>query len=398
MNTKVNILYVFHVSSIGGGSFCLLNMVKKLDRQLFNPIVLLKEDGPLRLELEKLGATVYFEKSISIVPYNNSIFKIDSLKQIFSILVSLGKVKCWIAKTNAEIVHINTMMMYPYLLPVNKLGKKAVIHIREHWPENEHRFQLRCAQKVIQRFADRIIAINKTSAVLIGLTDKTQVIYDWIDFENRDKKADFIKLFGKDVDKLKIFLFLGGTIWLKGALEVVEVFSSKIASKDARLLLVGCDTKELDFVGIRGFVKKIMGFFHYYTYTHKVKLLAQKDDRIFFIPSTYHVKSLIEQSFCIVSFFTVPHANLPIAESTWLGKPSISAHSPEAVEYGSKSKAALLFEMYSKEDFEAKILYALNNEELINKYAFDGKSQIQDKFDPERNSKLLNDIYRNFLI
>jgi glycosyltransferase involved in cell wall biosynthesis len=398
MSSKVNILYIFHVSSIGGGSFCLLNMVKRLDKQLFCPIVLLKEDGPLRSELEKLGATVYFEKTISIVPYNSSIFKIESLKQFISILFSIGKVKNWILKTNAEIVHINTMMMYPYLLPVNKLGKKSVIHIREHWPENEHRFQLRCAQKTIQRYANKIIAINKTSAKIIGLTDKTQVIYDWIDFENRDKKVDFTKLFGRDVDKFKIFLFLGGTIWLKGALEVVEVFSSKIASKDARLLLVGCDTKELDFVGIRGFLKKILGFFNYHTYTHKVKLLAQKDDRIIFISSTYHVKSLIEQSFCLVSFFTIPHANLPIAESTWLGKPSISAHTPEAIEYGSKSKAALFFEMYNKDDFKVKILYALNNVELINKYALDGKSNVQEKFDPKTNSDLLNNIYSNLLI
>lgn len=398
MSSKVNILYIFHVSSIGGGSFCLLNMVRKLDRQLFNPIVLLKEDGPLRLELEKIGATVYFEKAISIVPYNRSIYKIDSLRLFFSILLSIHKVKNWIQKTNADIVHINTMMMYPYLFSVYILGKKSVIHIREHWPVNEHRFQFKLAQKVICRLSDRIIAINNTSANLIGLTDKTQVIYDWIDFENRDQKVDFVELFGKNVDKLKIFLFLGGTIWLKGALEVVDVFSSKILSKDARLLVVGSDTKDLDFVGIRGFGKKILGSLNYHTYTHKVKLLSQKDDRIIFIPSTYQVKSLIEQSFCVVSFFTIPHANLPIAESTWLGKPSISAYTPEAVEYAANCPAALLFEMCNKEDFEAKMIYALDNSKLINNQALDGKREIREMFDPIRNSELLNQLYKNLQI
>lgn len=391
---KKNILYIFHVSSIGGGSFCLLNMVKMLDRELFNPIILLKKDGPLRFELEKLGATVYFEKTLSIVPYNCSIFKIGSLKQFFCVLLSINRVKYWIQKTNADIVHINTMMMYPYLLSANKLGKKVVIHIREHWPKDEHRFQLKLAQRVIRKYAVKIIAINETSANLIGLSDKTEIIYDWIDFENRDEKMNFVELFGSCVDELDIFLFLGGTIWLKGALEVVDVFSSKILSKNARLLVVGCDTKELEFVGIRGFLKKILGYFNYHTYTNRVKLLAQQDDRIIFIPSTYHVKSIIEQSFCVLSFFTIPHANLPIAESTWLGKPSISAFTPEAVEYGANSKGVLLFEMNKKSDFEAQIVYALNNKVLLTKLALEGSVAIKKKFDPNRNSEMLNKTYK----
>ena len=98
MKSKSNILYIFHVSSIGGGSFCLLNMIKKLDRNSYNPIVLLKNDGPLCTELEKLGVKVILEKSISTVPYNKSVFTILSIKQIFLILKSLKRVKYWIKK------------------------------------------------------------------------------------------------------------------------------------------------------------------------------------------------------------------------------------------------------------------------------------------------------------
>ena len=67
MLAKIKILYIFHVSVIGGGSFCLLNIIKQLDKNTYTPIVLLKSDGPLAVELKKIGATVYFEKSISTV-------------------------------------------------------------------------------------------------------------------------------------------------------------------------------------------------------------------------------------------------------------------------------------------------------------------------------------------
>ncbi len=38
------ILYVHHVSSVGGASFCLLNIIKGLDRQKYAPSVLLKRE------------------------------------------------------------------------------------------------------------------------------------------------------------------------------------------------------------------------------------------------------------------------------------------------------------------------------------------------------------------
>lgn len=398
MKSRVNILYIYHVSSIGGGSFCLLNIIKKLDKELYNPIILLKENGPLCVELEKLGANVFFEKTISIVPYNRSLLELNSIKTICSILISLKKVRYWIKKLDVDIVHINTMMMYPYLYIAHGLRKKVVIHIREHWPQNEHRGQLKFAQKTIKKYSDKIIAINEFSSRLIGDIDKTQVIYDWIDFENRDEKIDFVKLFGEDFKSLKIFLFLGGTMQIKGALEVVDVFFNQILSPNARLLLVGCENKEVEYNGFKGSIKKVLGKFNYNTYSNKVKLLAQKDNRIVFIPTTYQVKSLIEQSFCVVSFFTIPHANLAIAESTWLGKLSIAADTHEAKEYTADGKAALLFEINNKEGLKTEILFALEHEGFNIANQIIGKSIIRDKFDPVRNAKLLNKLYEDMLL
>ncbi|HZL09026.1 MAG TPA: glycosyltransferase family 4 protein [Prolixibacteraceae bacterium] len=397
MNHRKNILYIFHVSNIGGGSYCLLNMVKKLDREFFNPIILLKNEGPLCDELKKLGAIVIIENSISTVPYNKSIFNILSIKQIYLILISLKKVKYWIKKTDADIIHINTMMMYPYAIHAHTLGRKVVVHVREHWPKGKHQIQFKIAKKLIQLYSDKIIAINATSAEMIGILPKTQVIYDWIDFENRDESIDLRKIFGDDFKNLKIFLFLGGIHNIKGSLEIFEVIYNDISYKDIRLLVVGCQNKLIIYKRLRRIKKLILRFFNYYSYLEKAKSIAQKEERIVFIPSTYQVKSLIEQSFCVVSFFTIPHANLPLAEAIWLGKPSIAANTPEANEYSDGGKAALLFTMKDKDDFKNKILFALENEALINENAINGMSNIQEKFDPIRNSELLNKIYKKLV-
>ena len=41
---------------------------------------------------------------------------------------------------------------------------------------------------------DKIIAINKTSAAILNFPNKTEIIYDYIDFSNRSETTDFKKL------------------------------------------------------------------------------------------------------------------------------------------------------------------------------------------------------------
>lgn len=51
---KIKILYVHQISSIGGASFCLLSILKSLNRDEYEPVVLLKCNGPLVDELKNL--------------------------------------------------------------------------------------------------------------------------------------------------------------------------------------------------------------------------------------------------------------------------------------------------------------------------------------------------------
>ena len=101
-----NILYIFHISEIGGGSFCLLNIIKSLDRKKFNPIVLLSNPGPLSFELNKISVKVFFDKDVRAMPYNQSFFKLGSVSQLFSILRFQFKIGYWLRKSKADIVHL----------------------------------------------------------------------------------------------------------------------------------------------------------------------------------------------------------------------------------------------------------------------------------------------------
>ena len=146
------ILYIYHTSSIGGGSYCLLNILKSIDRSCIRPIVLLKEDGPLVEEIKALNILVYFLPTLSTVPYNVSTFTFGNIKNAIRLISSIRKYKTILKEANPDIVYVNTMMLYPYLHPAKKLGLKTIIHIREHWPAGEHRWQRNRALMHIDKF------------------------------------------------------------------------------------------------------------------------------------------------------------------------------------------------------------------------------------------------------
>ncbi len=391
------ILYIFHVSEIGGGSLCLLNMIKELDKTKFTPIVLLKNEGSLSVLLSNLGVSVFIENSLSTIPYNQSVFRLSSVKQYYSVIRSLKIYKKWLLKINPDIVHINTMMMYPYAKHAQDLNKKVIIHMREHWPINEHQTQFRVARYFINKYANRIIAINNTSATFLNFPEKTEIVYDWIDLNGRDGKVNLKDDYGIDVNKDKVFLFLGGTQLIKGAYEVLSVFSKNTIENKAKLLVLGVDNIAYDKNGIKAFVKKVLRTVRLPVRADKLKGILQNNKNIIQLPKVNDVFSLYQQVYCTVAFPTIPHAILPIVESIWNGTPVISVDTQEGREYSFNGISADLVPINDIEALEKSVLYAINNVEELKKTTEKGIKFIQKTFDKERNSAKLNGIYVDLL-
>ena len=72
------ILFVFHVSSVGGGSYCLYNLLKAIDRTVFEPVVLLPGSGSLCDEISKLDIRIEYMPGMSTYPYSTSLLSYRS--------------------------------------------------------------------------------------------------------------------------------------------------------------------------------------------------------------------------------------------------------------------------------------------------------------------------------
>lgn len=386
------ILFVHHVSVVGGASYCLLSIIKELDRGKYYPIVLLRNDGPLVKELQKIDVEVLFCPSLWFYPYNKPLYNLKNLFTIFNLYLSVKGFEQIVNNCTPDIVYFNNALLFPYLRVTKKKNIKSLVHIREHWPENQHQKQFRYIQKEINEKADRIVAINDFSANMICTEkNKISVVYDWIDMDSRYEPLPFNKIFGEDTSKLKVFIYTGGMQRIKGAYEVLKAFSDKISDRDSRLLVLGF-TKDFSNNGLKDIIKRILYRLGRPTYDILVKSIAQRDSRIVCIPSIYNIKDLFDQAYCMLSFFTIPHANLAMAEAIIEGLPVIAAKTDESLEYSLNGKLALLFEMNSMEAFENTISDLDSQYPRLKRTLANYTETLKEKFNRVRNIQRLMSV------
>lgn len=375
------ILYVYHASNIGGGSYAMLNVIKALDRSIYRPIVLLKKDGPLVDELKSMSVEVHFIPTINTVPYNRSIFTLHNIKRIVNIIRSFDKFASLLKKINPDIVYLNTMMLHPYLKVVKKCGIKSIIHIREHWPKGEHTAQRNYAIKNIRKYADKIIAINTFSASMVAdTTHHPTIVYDWINMDARFKEIPYDTIFNEDCSNKKVYLCTGGFDANKGTLEIIQSFTEIIKNKDARLLVLGNKPTQKATL-----------------YSQQVIKAIEQDSRVKLLPNTYFVTHIYQQAYCMLSYFTIPHANLALAESIILQTPVIAARNEESIEYSHNGELAILFEANNIEDFKNELQQFNNKHTSLKKHLSEKSHNIKQLFDPERNIVALNSVYRQLM-
>lgn len=378
------------VSTIGGASYCMLSLVNAIDRSKYQPVVLLRGDGPLAEEFRKRDVEVAFLQGMPTVPYNKSLLRLKTVSTYLRTEYKQKEFLNILQQLRIDIVYLNNMMLYPYLKTAKENGYKTIIHIREHWPKDEHQLQMERARKYVAIYADWIIAINKYSASLFPeCAEKITIIYDWIDFSNRDEPRPFCQIFGSEAESLKVILFTGGMARIKGTLEIVRLFHEKINGSEYRLLMIGSGL-DYRFEGISGIIKKFIMLFGWKPYGYRVTEIMKRDKRIVAIPATYSIADLFKQAYCTVSFFTIPHANLALAEAIELGTVAIAPLTEEALEYSDNGQGALLYEINNEEDLLEKFNYLEDNYDYIKERIKLHSDNVKTMFSTEDNSKKLH--------
>lgn len=218
---KYNILYTTSSGyMMGGGQWSLYYLIKRLNRDIFHPIVICPEDGELAEKMKSVGAEVI-------------IFKIGRIRHlnlsVISKLISIMKTQ------KVHLVHTDSSTETFYAGISAKInGIPLIWHIRV----SEQEWFL---DRILSLFSTKIILVAKALSSRfkwLNKTNKLTVIYNGVDIEEFDKfplSTSIKKEYGIDEDVVTLGCI--GRIEEKKAQECL-IFAMRHVHK-ARLLLIG---------------------------------------------------------------------------------------------------------------------------------------------------------------
>ena len=156
---------------------------------------------------------------------------------------------------------------------------------------------------------------------------------------------------------------------------------------------------QMQWDGFRGSIKKMLSKIGFKTYVERVVEICNNDKRIICIPAAYNITDLMESVDGYVSCFTIPHANLALAESIILGVSPIAACTEESLEYSGNGKWAYLYEFGNYDSFCSTWTRFDLGEYVDDLDLSEGSLAIKKKFNPKINAEAFNlvlkDLSRN---
>jgi glycosyltransferase involved in cell wall biosynthesis len=381
-----NILFLSRTSILGGAQKTLLEIMKRLDKRIFNPILILPDKNgifyteALKHDLEIRLVRMPFLQ-VTYNPFKLFIFMI----KIFQINIMFFSL---IKKLDIEMVICNLFQESLYIgFASRMLRRKMIIYIKGIL---DKKWKKIVRSNVCDLFAYKIIAVSQKAgedvAKYLKNTDKVMVIHEGIE-------KDFINVkFNKEIflnnyPKLKfknndfIILNIGNISELKGQHLLLESATAKpLESTNIKFIFLG----EVWF-------KKDLKYKNYL-----LNFIEQNNlsDRVFFMGYQNNVKDFMLFSDLLVHCPTLDDCfPMVILESLSLGKLVVATSVggiPEMIEDGVNGFLCKV----DKEDLADKILYVYNNQNKLEHIKENAIKTVKEKFTLEKQLKKTEEVYR----
>jgi glycosyltransferase involved in cell wall biosynthesis len=134
-HSRLRVLFLGHTAALGGGEIALLNLVRRLDRQKVEPVVLLGADGPLADRLSPHAETHVLPLASKISGARKDSLGIKSLlrvREIFELMVYIRRLVQFILANDIDLVHTNSLKADIMGGLAGRLSSRPVVwHIRD---------------------------------------------------------------------------------------------------------------------------------------------------------------------------------------------------------------------------------------------------------------------------
>ena len=371
MNNKIKILFISHSSAMVGAERSLLLLLKNIDRDCFDPIVVLPTSGPLKREIEYLNIKTYEVKSPWWVSGGgrNVIRAILRLGyNIIQEVVALIRLYKIIKREKIDVIYTNTIVNFSGAIISCITQKPHIWHIREILPGNPdlHFFlPYRILFKFISRFSNVVVTNSCATAdqfQSIIPNEKIRVIYNAVDLDefknipslpdiNGVKTTDYVVAVIGSLQKRKA---------QDDAIKAIKIAKETIPN--IKLLIVGEGNKKFkDYLKHLAFKLDV---------SDNVIFTGYRDD----VPAILHHCNLL-----LVPSWNEPFGRVVI-EAMAAGIPVIGADSGGVKEIIEDGFNGYLVPPKDPIKIAEKIIYLFHHPKLAKKMGNEGRKIVKEKF------------------
>jgi len=403
MKNKKRILYIEanQDGTIGGSHYCLLEIVKTINKNKFEPLVLFFQNNILVPEFKKYCKLIIIDKPNVLILKNSypEIYDYCCKSYVLKILLTVFqkaynftigntlyslKVIQILSKNKIDIVHINDAPVLTHWLIIAKLLRiKCISHLRGNW-------QPTFLQRLLTKYYDCIISISNSVTNHVktnNVSDKNIItIYDGIDVNNvlNEKKTKFNRL--KKELNIPSNSFLIGVIgnikkW-KGqhiAIEAIKILKNK--NPNVTCLIVG------DVSVLEEDVK-------YFNYLKEIVYTYNLHDNIIFLGYRHDVADIVSILDVLVHTSTQPEPfGRVILEGMIFSKPVIATAHGGPLEIIENGVTGYLTDPFDKNSLSQKILYIMSNKNACKIIGSNARKSVEKKFNIEKNVSAIEQVY-----
>jgi glycosyltransferase involved in cell wall biosynthesis len=377
LSNKIKILYISHSPFLNGAEICLYNLVKNLNKDIFEPIVLFPEQGSLIEKINNLGIKTY------IRPLERWIrFKFDKKVKNSNLLLRSQNIMDIIERESINIVHTNTSVIIEGAIAAKLKSVPHIWHIHEFL--NGHIdlksvIPLPLVYFAMSYLSTKIVSVSEYARSQFKFTEdnkKFAVIYNGVDENNISVNTNvFANLLGKNSNELAL-ITIGLLTEAKGYDNLLEAAS-----------LVCKKGYKVKFYWIGGASKKSLRSFN-----SKIRKLGLKDS-VSFLGFRSDIPEIMKSSDLLISSSLNETLHLVVLEAMAAEKAVVVTNCGGTSECVIDGETGYLIPVNDPVKMSERIIELINDSQKRKVFGENGIKYFREKFAMEKYVEGFEKLY-----
>lgn len=242
---SISVLYLHQDGQLTGSAISLRNLLQGLDRERYQPRVLLAREGPARKLYEALDIPVDMIPIRGMWTFPGPRFpKLDYFRNWMALFPNL-KLRAYLQNLKPTLVHINDKTLLPAGWTAHDLGLPIVWHLRSSYTVSNSRLHAKLSCNLIRRTADQLIAISEDETDGFEDFSNLSIIYNSVDFKQVAEATQHIPKIhtelGLDKDEILVGTVSTAINEIRGSWDFIEAagrLQSLLPEKVLRFVIV----------------------------------------------------------------------------------------------------------------------------------------------------------------